>query len=172
MTFAIERLAEWDISALDETAIAALLARCFATDFGGRSFFAQHHHLRLIIRGDGIIGHMALVLRSVQLGASRVTIAGLAEVATDPAHRGQGIAAGLLQAAIEAAKASPAEYLLLFGVAKVYSAAGFRTASNPLTHIEVDGTRVVTGGDDDLMVLPLRGTPWPEGLVDLRGPVF
>lgn len=172
MTFAIERLAEWDISALDEAAIAALLARCFTTDFGGRSYFTHHHHLRLIVRGDGIIGHIALVLRSVQLGASRITVAGLAEVATDPAHRGQGIAAGLLQAAIEAAKESPAEYLLLFGVAKVYSAAGFHTVANHLTHVAVDGSRVVIKGDDNLMVLPLRDTPWPEGPVDLRGPVF
>lgn len=160
------------MSARDEAAISALLARCFTTDFGGRSFFTHHHHLRLIVRGSGIIGHMALMLRSVLLGGRQVTVAGLAEVATDPANRGQGIAAALLQAAIAEAKASPAEHLLLFGVARVYAAAGFRPVSNPLTHVEMDGTRVVTAGDDDLMVLPLRDAPWPEGPVDLRGPVF
>lgn len=172
MTHAIERLAEWQLTARDEAAIADLLARCFTTDFGGRSFFTHHHHLRLIVRADGIIGHIALVLRSVVLGGRQVTVAGLAEVATDPAHRGQGIAADLLRVAIDEAKASPAEYLLLFGVASVYAAHGFRTVSNPLAHVDVGGTRVVTAGDDDLMVLPLRATPWPMGLVDLRGPVF
>lgn len=172
MTHTIERIAEWHLTAQDESAIADLLARCFTTDFGGRSFFTHHHHQRLIIRGDGIIGHMALMLRSVLLGGRQVTVAGLAEVATDPAHRGQGIAAALLLVAIEEAKASPAEYLLLFGVARVYAAAGFRTVSNPLTQCDVDGTRLVTVGNDNLMVLPLRGTPWPEGMVDLRGPVF
>ena len=172
MTFAVERLDEWHLSARDEAAIAALLARCFTTDFGGRSFFTHHHHLRLVIRGDTIIGHMALVLRSILLDGRQVTIAGLAEVATDPAHRGQGIAAALLREAIEEAKASPAEYLLLFGVAKVYSAAGFRRVSNPLAQTRVDGSRSVTAGDAALMVLPLRDTPWPEGPVDLRGPEF
>ncbi len=172
MTHVIERLDEWRMSTRDEAAIATLLARCFTTDFGGRSFFCHHHHLRLVIRDGGIIGHMALLLRSVLLDGQQVSVAGLAEVATDPAHRGQGIAASLLRAAIDEARASPAEYLLLFGVAKVYAAHGFVTVSNPLVHVDVTGNRLVTTGDDNLMVLPLRETPWPMGPIDLRGPVF
>ncbi len=104
------------------------------------------------------------------------TIAGLAEVATDPAHRGKGIAAALLQTAIAEAKSSPAEYLLLFGEAKLYAAAGFRTVTNRMAHVEAIGAsvrRLVSDGNDDLMVLPLRDNPWPEdALVDLRGPMF
>jgi predicted N-acetyltransferase YhbS len=173
MTFAVERLAEWNLSAADEAAIADLLSRCFATDFGGRSFFTHHHHLRLVIRADGIIGHMALVLRSILLDGRQISIAGLAEVATDPAHRGRGIAATLLRTAIAEAKASPAEFLLLFGVASLYAAAGFRPVANPLVQTGVDGKQVVTAGDVALMVLPLRGQIWPDtALVDLRGPVF
>ena len=173
----IERIAEWHLAASDDARIATLLARCFATDFGGRSYFIQHHHLRLVVRDDSqIIGHMALGLRAVDLGARRVTIAGLAEVATDPAHRGKGIAAALLQSAIAEAKASPASFLLLFGVARVYAAAGFQGVSNHVAHIVTNGTRagrVVSQGDDHLMALPLRDEAWPAGdLVDLRGPVF
>jgi predicted N-acetyltransferase YhbS len=173
----IERIPEWLLSAEDDARIADLLARSFATDFGGRSFFTHHHHLRLLVRNEGgIIGHMALVLRSVDLGAQRVTIAGLAEVATDPAHRGKGIAAALLKAAIEEARVSPASFLLLFGEAKVYHAAGFGSVSNRIAHIVMKGGRagrVVTDGDDNLMVLPLKSDIWPAtDLVDLRGPVF
>jgi predicted N-acetyltransferase YhbS len=173
----IEPIPEWHLSDADEARIAALLARCFDTDFGGRSFFTHHHHLRLVVRdGSDIIGHMALVLRSVDIGQQRVTVAGLAEVATDPAHRGKGIAAALLSAAIREAKSSPARFLLLFGTAKVYPAAGFQPVSNRLAHIVLNGTRagrVVSKGDDNLMVLPVRADPWPgDDLVDLRGPVF
>lgn len=173
----IERIAEWDLTAADHAAIAELLGRSFATDFGGRSFFTHHHHLRLVLRDHGrIIGHMALVLRSVRLGDRRVTIAGLAEVATDAAHRGQGIAAALLQAAIREAGTTTAEFLLLFGVARVYAAAGFATVSNRMAHLVTEGEvvrRVVSDGDDSLMVLPLRGVAWPDAdLLDLRGPVF
>lgn len=172
----VELIPEMGLSAADEAAIADLLARCFTTDFGGRSFFSQHHHLRLVIRdGGAIISHMALVLRSVDLNGQRVTVAGLAEVATDPAHRGKGHAATLLRSAMDAAAASPAVYLLLFGTARLYAAAGFRTVCNPMAQVVTKGTRVgrvVSDGDDNLMVLPLRDRDWPAGLLDLRGPVF
>ena len=173
----IETIPEWSLTAAVDAEIAALLARCFPTDFGGRSFFYQRHHLRLVTREAGaIVGHMALTLRAVQLGDRLVTIAGLAEVATDPAQRGKGVAAALLQVAIAEAKASPAEYLLLFGVAKLYNAAGFRKVSNKMAHVAARGTRairIVSAGDDNLMVLPLRDQLWPDAApLDLRGPVF
>ena len=173
----IERIPEWHLGDADDAKIAALLRRCFPTDFGGRSYFFQRHHLRLVTREDGaIIFHMALTLRAVQLGDRLVTVAGLAEVATDPHHRSKGIAAALLQVAIAEAKASPAEYLLLFGGAKLYAAAGFATVANKMTHVATKGTRVVrmvSDGDDSLMVLPLRDLPWPAtAALDLRGPVF
>lgn len=172
----IDRIPEWQLTAPDDAAIAALLARAFPTDFGGRSFYWQRHHLRLVVRERGIVGHMALTLRAVQLGDRLTTVAGLAEVATDPDHRGKGIAAALLQAAIAEAKASPAEFLLLFGEAKLYAAAGFRTVSNRMAHVAGKGSRVarlVSDGDDSLMVLALRGSDWPAtAALDLRGPVF
>lgn len=173
----IECIPEWHLGAADDARIAALLGRCFPTDFGGRSYFFQRHHLRLVTREGGVIvGHMALALRAVQLGDRLVTVAGLAEVATDPDHRGKGMAAALLQVAIVEAKAGPAEFLLLFGGAKLYAAAGFATVSNKMAHVATKGTRVarvVSDGDDSLMVLPLRDLPWPDtAALDLRGPVF
>ncbi len=173
----VELIPEWSLSAADDAEIAGLLAKCFPTDFGGRSFFCQRHHLRLVTRDMGVIvGHMALTLRAVQLGDRLLTVAGLAEVATDPAQRGKGIAGILLQAAIAEAKASPAEYLLLFGVAKLYSAVGFLKVSNKMCHVAAKGTRVVrlvSAGEDNLMVLPLRDQIWPGAdLLDLRGPMF
>ena len=164
----VELIPEMTLSAPDEAAIAALLARCFETDFGGRSFFSHHHHLRLVLRDGGmIISHVALMLRSVSIGGLRVTVAGLAEVATDPSHRGQGHAATLLRAAIDAAAVSPAAFLVLFGRAGLYGAAGFLTVTNPVTQLDLQ-----PGAASGLMVLALRGVPWPAGVLDLRGPVF
>ena len=172
----IERIPEWNLSANDDAEIASLLARCFSTNFGGRSFFLQRHHLRLVVRDGPIVGHMALVLRAVELGSQMVSVAGLADVATDPGQRGKGIASGLLQAAIAEAKASPAAFLLLFGVAKLYPAAGFLKVANKVAHIATKGprtARVISNGDNNLMMLELGKQRWLEGaLLDLRGPVF
>ncbi|MBC7478818.1 MAG: GNAT family N-acetyltransferase [Pseudorhodobacter sp.] len=172
----IEKIPEMQLSTADDAEIAALLARCFDTDFGGRSYFSQRHHLRLVTRRHVIVCHIAMTLRAVQLGDQLVTIAGLAEVATDPSMRGQGIAGALLAEAITQAKSSPAEYLLLFGEAKLYSAAGFRTVANKMAHVATKGhrvARIVSDGDDALMTLVLRDQPWPATApLDLRGPVF
>jgi predicted N-acetyltransferase YhbS len=160
----IEKIPEWQLSARDDAEIATLLARCFDTDFGGRSFFSQPHHLRLIHRQGPIVAHMALLLRAVQLGERQFIVAGLAEVATDPDHRGQGIAAGLLQTAIAEATTSPAQFLLLFGTAKLYSSVGFRSIPNRIVSL---------GNDGSLMMLALKHHVWSDtDDLDLKGPPF
>ena len=62
------------------------------------------------------------------------------------------------------------------GWSDAYAAAGFRTVSNRMAHIAGKGSRVarlVSDGDDSLMVLALRGSDWPAtAALDLRGPVF
>jgi predicted N-acetyltransferase YhbS len=169
----IEVIPEWALTAGDDAAIAGLLGRSFATDFGGRSFFMQRHHLRLVWREGTVIGHMALSLRAVRLGGALVDVAGLAEVATDRGHRGKGIAAALLDRAITEARHSPARYLLLFGTAPLYAAAGFRPAANPIVAVDMSGaqTRSVLHLDRSaLMVLPLAAEAWDEAApLDLLG---
>lgn len=172
----IERIPEWALTNEDETQIARLVACCFDTDFGGRSFFQTRHHLRLVHREGPIVAHMALQFRAMRLDGRLISVAGLAEVATDPDHRGKGLASGLLRAAIAEARVSPAEYLLLFGTAKLYQAAGFVTVHNPMTWLDLRGA--VTGDIRheaalELMVLPLRDRPWePDAPLDLLGATF
>lgn len=162
----------------DESAIARLLARCFSTDFGGRSFFQTRHSWRHVLRhDDAIVAHLAVQLRAVRLGDDLVTIAGIADVATDPDYRGQGHAAALLQAAIAAARQSPADFVLLFGTAKLYPAAGFRPIANPLTYVDLTGARTGALNDakveEHLQVLALTDRTW-DGTkpLDLLGGLF
>ena len=172
----IDLIPEWQLSRADDAAIATLLRRSFTTDFGGRSYFVQRQHLRVVQRNAGvIIGHMALVWRAVRLGDTLLTVVGLGDVATDPDHRGQGIAARLLQVAMDTARQSPAEFMLLFGDAQLYTAAGFRPVQNPLAlHVLTrTGLRRVEQQSDSLMVLALADRRWPESdLLDLRGAGF
>jgi predicted N-acetyltransferase YhbS len=174
----IETIAESALTAKDEAQIAHLLARSFDTDFGGRSYFQQRHHLRLVTRQDGkIIGHMGLLFRAIRLGSQLTDIAGLADVCTDPDHRGKGVAQQLLTAAITNARASRATFFLLFGNANIYSGNHFRPFANPITYLDLRGARtgeVKTEAAEQLMVLPLQdGQIWPATVpVDLLGTLF
>ena len=174
----VETIPEHLLTNDDEGAIASLLARCFATDFGGRSFFQTRHSWRHVLRHEGrIIAHLAVQLRAVRLGDDLVTIAGIADVATDPDHRGKGHAATLLQAALTGARHSPARHVLLFGTAQLYPAAGFRPTRNPLTYVDLTGAR--TGPlrrdrlEEHLQVMDLTAYKWDESApLDLLGGLF
>ena len=173
----IELIADWDVTAADEAQIAHLLARSFSTDFGGRSYYQQRPHFRLIWREGGqVIGHMAVMMRAIRLENDLTDVAGLADVATDPDHRGRGIAADMLQAAIAQVRRTQADYFLLFGTAALYGAHGFSPAQNMIRYSDLRGA--VTGAVKlekalELRVLPLRGRDWPvDATVDLLGHLF
>jgi predicted N-acetyltransferase YhbS len=173
----IETIPEHLLTKDDEAAIAALLARCFRTDFGGRSFFQTRHSWRHLLRRDGIVAHLAVQLRAVRLGEELVTIAGIADVATDPGHRGRGHAATLLNAALAVARQSPARHVLLFGTAQLYPAAGFQPVTNPLTYLDLTGARTGTlhrdRAEDHLQVIDLSDSAWDESKpLDLLGGLF
>ena len=172
----IDRIDEIQLLPADEAGIAALLTRAFGEEFGGNSFHQQRHHVRLVVRQPQIVGHMALTYRAIRVAGTLVDIIGLAEVATDPDHRGRGIAGALLQAAIAEARQSPAAFMLLFGDAPLYAAAGFRPVQHKLRSVAMYGSRTLrtqTKQSDGLMMLPLRDNIWPDAAdIDMLGHLF
>lgn len=172
----IDRIDELRLHHADEAQITSLLDRAFGEEFGGNSFHQQRHHVRLVVRQPHIIGHMALTYRAIRVDGQMTDIIGLAEVATDPDHRGKGIAGALLQAAIAEARLSPARFMLLFGVAPLYAAAGFRPVQHKLRSVAMYWSRTLrtqTKQSEGLMMLPLTDQVWPDGAdIDMLGHLF
>jgi len=173
----IEKIDEYELSPDLEAEIAHVLAQCFDTDFGGRTYYQQRHHVRFICRdGDQLIGHLALCYRDVRLGDTLTPIWGLAEVATTPNARGQGVATALLHAAIAFAKTTPAQHFVLFGNRPMYEANGFVRHANIITFLTLEGAKtggLKTGAHGGLMVLPLSNQQWDgEAHLDLLGHKF
>lgn len=168
-----ERIEELHLSPTDRAQIATLLADSFDVDFGGRSFYVQPHHLRMVHRDVTIVGHLGLNFRLIRLGDRLVPVLGIGDVATARSHRGQGVASGLLRAAIDEGRRSPAELMLLFGDAGLYRGHGFRAVTNPVRHQRLDGHvsgDSVLSGDEMLKVLELKTGSWDDhATVDILG---
>ena len=175
----IETIPEHALSRDQDAEIGALLDVTFGTEagFSGRSFHKMRHHLRYLVRDHGrLIGHAAVQMRAIRQGSRPLTIAGLAEVATHPLYRHQGVATALVRAALTGMSGTIAEFAVLFGYPALYATLGFQPAANPVTYVSFDSGRPValeTRAFDSFMVCPLGSDPW-NGTedVDLCGPLF
>lgn len=175
----IDAIHEIDLTAEQDGEIAALLTRAFGEDagYGTKSFYNQRHHLRLLARLDGVlIGHYALAFRWVRMGEKRVQIVGIGEVATDPDHRGKGVATALMRASMARAGATLADFLVLFGVRAIYEGMGFVAKENTVRHMGIENdhsTEILEERDTKLKVLQLKDTVWDDtAVLDLLGPSF
>lgn len=168
-----DHIPEWALTPAAEAEIHTLLTRAFNEDFGGRSYHQQRHHMRIIARDPGIVGHMALCYRDIRMGEDLVPIIGLAEVCTDPDRQGEGIASRLMQDALAFARQSEAVFFLLFGDEKLYAGVGFEPKTNGFISTQMYGARTgetVTSEGDKLMVLPLTDRAWDDAaMIDLLG---
>jgi predicted N-acetyltransferase YhbS len=168
-----------DIS-LDKIAaarIVALLEEVFGGGFGGQGHLLHRHHMRLVIReANRVVAHLALGLRVMRLGEALIDVVTVAEVATHPDRRGEGLASALLADAITAAEGTGAPFMALFGDAGLYAGAGFRPVTNPVRRVGMKGRvtgAVIDGPIDDLMVRALGEAAWDEALpLDLLGAKF
>jgi len=95
---------------------------------------------------------------SIADASETLTVAAIANVATDPDHRALGHATGLIEwAHREAAEHGPVRFAALFaGTAE----RGF---------YERLGYRHPVGASENFLVCPLGDDQWPDGSVDTRG---
>ena len=173
----IESIDEQDITPEDEKRITRALQRAFSEGFEDRSFYQQRHNKRFIVRqGDIIIGHMAVCYRSIRMNDQLIRIAGLAEVATDPDFRGQGIASKLMAAVLDYVEGTQADFFLLFGVRAMYEGNGFLAVPNPVTYVDMQGAKTVSVSQlakTYLMVRQMKEIPWDDTAdIDLLGHMF
>jgi len=121
-----------------------------------------------------LVSQIGILDRTIRAGGQSLTIAGVGGVATHPEYQRRGFARLLMEAAVDQMRqrgpSNSYDFAMLFcdtTMIPYYTKRGYGLVPNPV-YILQSGKRVLF--DDNKMVLPLSGKPWPDGEIDVNGP--
>ena len=173
----VEYLPDGAVDARDDAALRNLFVESFSKSahnevFRTQRFFRESPAHRWIIRdAEGtIVAHVACHEKVVETSTGELPIAGVAEVATHSAWRRRGLALLALTALHEWAR-ERFEFALLFGVNPIYDKLGYASLERPLGLLGLDDG-IWRIERRPIRVLSFQGRDFPEGLIDLRCPLF
>lgn len=120
--------------------------------------------------GGSVVSALKLVVRDITVGARRVRVGGIGDVATRSDMRRRGYAAAVMRrAAAYLCNETDVEFGLLFCAPELvhyYARLGWQRLDGPTTVVVPWGKAAFPG---ETMVLPCRQHNWPGGPVDLEG---
>jgi len=174
----IEYLKDSEVDAALDQELRTLLSSCFRGPHNARfehqRFFDQMPQHRWLIRdADGhLIAHLAMHDKVLGSTAGDLRVAGVAEVCVAQTHRGQGLVRRMLVAAEIWASAQEMSFAVLFGNHKIYESSGYVPVTNSIRRFKPDTGVWTLEPMPSFQVKPLGKVTWPEGDIDLRGPIF
>lgn len=127
-----------------------------------------------IFDGPRLLAHAALVCRNIRTSAGEQTVAGLAQVCTDPSARGAGLGVRIVRAAlapVDAGDFSLALFQTTDDVQPFYERLGARRVENRFINSLGDDPEADAFWESVQMIYPGEA-PWPSGVVDLQGPGY
>lgn len=174
----IERVEEFALSAPAEQAVSELLRQAFPGYPAGRSFYKQRPSFRYLCwEGPRLIAQMGVCHRMIHNGGQLCEVFGISDLCVEVGRQRQQIGSALLEALAKLGEAHRIDFLVLLAAEhNLYLANGFRLVDHPCAWLMVSedkslgiARRAVRAS---LMVKPLGGQAWREGLVDFLGTVF
>lgn len=150
--------------------IDALLKLAFMDEVDSGFDWDQPNLHLTAISVDKVVSHVGMLSRQIQVGSQIVSVGGISDVATHPDWRRRGIAYILMKFAGDyLRKARQHQFAMLFcneSLIHYYEACGFHKTDAPL-YITSRGKRLKL--EEIKMIMPIDGSIWPEGEIDLLG---
>jgi GNAT superfamily N-acetyltransferase len=157
-----------EISRQDRRLLAVWFRREFKWDMDKNAPIDWHV---LVHVKKELVGHVGIVLRDATVGGQAVRLGGISAVIVDPGWRGYGFGSRAMQRAVQfmRAQTAVAHGFLICESHRVtfYEGLGWQAVPGPMVFTDWEGARVESG--HHLMVLSLRGEPFPPGVIDLCG---
>jgi len=117
------------------------------------------------------VAHIAAYEKTVGTVRGKIPVVGVAEVCVTAPFRGRGLVRRMLQDVHAWARERSVPFALLFGSMDYYGSSGYRPTTNVIRYWKYQTCEWVEEPITALM-LPLGQEAWPEGLIDLAGPLF
>ena len=143
----------------------------------GRAYSGPDIHAprSLVVRENGqYIAHAAIVPRVIGTSGGELTVAGLAQVCSDPVHRGRGLGETVVRAVFELVDAGDFPCSLFqtsHQVRPFYEKLGSCVIENKIVNSLGEDVEANPFWDRVVMRYPATGE-WPGGEIDLRGPGY
>ena len=158
----------------EDSELCRLLFSCFPQEqlFLKRRYLKERpSHRWLVSDGGRIIAHSAVHDKILGSGSGKIRIGGIAEVCVSAKYRGRGLVKEMLNAIHAWLPANGISFAVLFGHPGVYLSSGYTVMPNELS-CENALARQLNPFGGKPMVRCLSESPWPGGLIDLRGPTW
>ena len=174
----LEYAREPDVSELLDRELRELISGCFPQPHN--AFFRERryaHELplhRYMLRGDDarLLAHLAVHEKRVSIGETELMVGGMAEVCVHESQRGQGHARRLLGEAHRGLRERGIEFALLFGEPELYVSSGYLPLLASIRRFDPAAQSFLTAISRVALCKPLTERAWPDGPIDLRGPMF
>ena len=126
---------------------------------------------RVLVRLDGeLAAHAAITQRTISANGEAARVGGIGAVMSPPRFQGKGHArAAMLRSHDYIRDELRLEFGFLFcsaGLLRYYQRLGWERIEGPVSFAQDDGDAT---WEEEAMVLPLTGRPWPGPPVDLNG---
>jgi len=173
----LERVEEFALTSLQKQHIQRLLKTAFP-GYPDRTFYRQLPDFRYLgYREERLMAHMAVEHRLLHNAGQLYPVFGVIDLCVDPIFQRRRIASYLLDQLTMLGKENQIDFLVLIASQhQIYLDNGFQLVSNPCVWMMISGDQSVgltrRSVKHSLMVKPLRGKQWKEGLVDFLGPIF
>ncbi len=174
----LEYVREPNVSEQLDVELRALISSCFDSP---EDAFLKHQrwvremplHRYLLRDASGrLVAHAAVHEKRIGVAEGELMVGGMAEVCVLESQRGRGYVRRLLEAAHAGMLERGIHFALLMGDLGVYSSSGYLPVEAPIRRLNHRTQNVEVGPMDKVLYKPLTSEPWPQGLVDLRGPLF
>jgi len=174
----VEYIEDRKVDAALDAELRALLSSCFTGEvnamFGYQRFFCEMPAHRWLARdGEGrLVAHLALHEKVIGTTSGDLRVGGVAEVCVTEALRGRGLVRRLVAQGNDWMIDRGTPFGTLFGNPKVYGSSGYHAVDNPIRYLDPKTGVWLVEPVASFHIKPLGSIPWPEGVIDLRGPRF